>query len=692
MKKLFGFWAALWISTAVGALASDFISFAGGAGPGKGKHVVFLTGDEEYRGEESMPQMARILSERHGFKCTVLFAIDPADGTINPNVKTNLPGAEALDSADVIVMLLRFRAWSDAQMKHFVDAYLAGKPIIALRTSTHAFSYDANSSSPYSKYSWNNKRWPGGFGKQVLGETWVAHHGAHKKEATRGIIELSAGSDPLLRGVKDLFGNSDVYAANPPADVKILVRGEVLTGMNPTDPPVQGPKNSPMQPVVWTRLYQNEAGKTNKILCTTMGAATDLENEGLRRLLVNAVYWGAGLDIPPSADVQLVGEYKPSMYGFDGFKRGVKPDDLQKPAKPKTQSLNLKEGDHVAIIGNTLADRFQHSGWLETFIYGRYPNQDLVFRNLAVAGDEVAKRHRPDSFGSAEEWLKKTQADVVFAFFGFNESFRGAEGLPRFRKELENFLKETQESNYSGKGPARVVLFSPIANEKLADRDSTDPAVNNARLRLYTGAMRDVAEANNVPFVDLFEPSLQLYAQAAAKGESLTINGLHLSEMGDKLLADVIFRGLFGEPLTAPAIGGSNGELGANASGYLEKLRQAINQKNERWHERYRTVDGNNVYGGRSALAYQPEKGGFITDRHAEAPYVSNFKVMQEEMSQRDIMTANRDKRVWAVAKGGDLAVDDSNLPQVEKVKSNLPGPNPDESFPFLGAEEAIGK
>src|SRR5215831_3085455 len=160
--------------------AADFLTFEGKAGPGKGKHVVLLSGDEEYRSEESMPQMAKILAERHGFKCTVLFAIDPADGTINPKVTTTLPGAEALDSADVIVMALRFRQWPDEQMRHFVDAWQAGKPIIALRTSTHAFKYDAGSQSPYAKFSWDSKTWPGGFGKQVLGETWVAHHGAHK--------------------------------------------------------------------------------------------------------------------------------------------------------------------------------------------------------------------------------------------------------------------------------------------------------------------------------------------------------------------------------------------------------------------------------------------------------------------------------------------------------------------------------
>lgn len=313
------------------ARAKDTLLFEGKSGPGVGKQIVLISGDEEYRSEESFPQLAKILAERNGFKCTVLFSINPATGAIDPNYHNNEPGMEALDHADAVIMLLRFREWPDEQMKHFVDAYLAGKPIIALRTATHSFAYDGKSRSEYKKYNWNNgkdKEWPGGFGRQVLGETWVAHHGAHKKEATHAIIEPSAKDDPLLHGVENIFCTTDVYTANPQPDSKIILRGQVLTGMQPNDPPVDGPKNNPMQPIAWTRLYKNEAGKTNKIFCTTMGAATDLLNEDLRRLVVNAVYWGIGMHVPTHADVRLIGEYKPSMYGFDGFVKGVKVDDI----------------------------------------------------------------------------------------------------------------------------------------------------------------------------------------------------------------------------------------------------------------------------------------------------------------------------------------------------------------------------
>ena len=314
--------------------SEDWVVYEGKDGPGKGKHIVFVTGDEEYRSEEGLPMLAKILAVRHGFKCTVLFSLNPTNGTIDPNNQTNLPGLAALDSADLCVMLLRFRELPDADMKHFVDYWNRGKPIIALRTSTHAFAYSRNKQSAYARFDWQNKAWQGGFGQQVLGETWVNHHGIHGKESTRGGIVEEFKAHPLLRGVNDIWGPSDVYGvAHLPADAKVLVRGQVLSGMKPTDPPVEGKKNEPMMPLIWTRDYPGEGGKTSKIVTTTMGAATDLESEGLRRLLVNACYWTIGLEdkIPSKAEVGYVGEYKPTGFGFGKFKPGVKPADLELP-------------------------------------------------------------------------------------------------------------------------------------------------------------------------------------------------------------------------------------------------------------------------------------------------------------------------------------------------------------------------
>ena len=327
--------AALTFGLAAGA--EDQVVYEGKEGPGHGKHIVFMTGDEEYRSEEGMPMLARMLAERHGFKCTVLFALNPADGTIDPNNQTNIVGMSALKSADLVVMQLRFRELPDDQMKYFVDYCESGKPILAIRTSTHAFAYSRNKRSPYAKFDWQSREWPGGFGQQVLGDTWVNHHGNHGQESTRGVINERFKDHPILKGVADIWGPTDVYGiAHLPKDVQVLVYGQVLEGMKPTDKPVEGPKNNPMMPIIWTRNYTWETGKASRIVCSTIGAAVDLENAGLRRLFTNAIYWELGLEdrISPNSNVAPVGEYHPNFFGFGKFKRGLKPADFDPATKP----------------------------------------------------------------------------------------------------------------------------------------------------------------------------------------------------------------------------------------------------------------------------------------------------------------------------------------------------------------------
>jgi len=334
-NRCVGVFVGLWLSAHAGwTRAADGVVYEGQQGPGKGKHIVFLAGDEEYRSEEGLPMLAKVLAARHGFKCTVLFPINPADGTIDPLTLTNMPGLAALDSADLCVMGLRFRELPDEQMKHFVDYLNAGKPIIALRTSTHAFKYDNNKASPYAKYDWHSTDWPGGFGQQVLGETWVDHHGHHGFESTRGVINDRIAEHPVLRGVERIWVPTDVYSViHLPKDATVLVLGQVTSGMKRTDPPVEGAKNHPMMPVAWLRGYTGENGKTSKVFTTTMGAAVDLEDEALRRLLVNAAYWAVGLEkkIPAKANVDYVGDYKPGWFGFGKFKPGLRPADLALP-------------------------------------------------------------------------------------------------------------------------------------------------------------------------------------------------------------------------------------------------------------------------------------------------------------------------------------------------------------------------
>ncbi len=310
--------------------ADPWIVFEGTDGPGKGKHIVLVSGDEEYRSEEALPQLAKILAKRHGFKCTVLFAIGE-DGTIKPDRNDNIPGLESLRSADLMIIATRFRNLPDDQMKEVVDYVESGRPIIGMRTATHAFNLKGKT---YAKFTWNSKEWDGGFGRQVLGETWVNHHGNHGKESTRGVIAPEAKGHAIVRGIKDgdIWGPTDVYEAHPPSDCTPIVMGQVLQGMKPGDEPLEGKKNDPMMPVAWLKTYKGESGKPARIFTTTMGAATDLESEGLRRLLVNAAYWAVGLEdkISESSDVTLVGEYHPTPFGFGGFQKGMKPEDYAK--------------------------------------------------------------------------------------------------------------------------------------------------------------------------------------------------------------------------------------------------------------------------------------------------------------------------------------------------------------------------
>jgi hypothetical protein len=275
--------------------------------------------------------LARILSSRHGFTCTTLFATDPVDGTINPVCQTNIPGLDSLAKADLMLLFIRFRELPDAQMQH-IDAYLkSGKPVIGLRTATHAFAYERNKQSPYARYDWRNKDWPGGFGQQILGETWVDHHGVHGKESTRGIINPAFQNHPVLRGVEDLWGPTDVYSViHLPKDAQTLVLGQVLAGMQPNSPPLDGPKNKPMMPLAWLRELPNASGTPTRIMTSTMGSAVDFQNESLRRLVVNGCYWAVGLEkeIPPRSDVAFVGDYTPSYFGFGKHTPGVQPASL----------------------------------------------------------------------------------------------------------------------------------------------------------------------------------------------------------------------------------------------------------------------------------------------------------------------------------------------------------------------------
>ena len=320
---------------ALGLAADAWLEVAGGVGAGKGKKVVLISGDEEYRSEEALSQLAKILARHHGFDCTVLYAIDPANGQINPNTNDNIPGLEKLAGADLMVIATRFRNLPDEQMAH-IDAYLkAGKPVVGMRTATHAFNIPEGRT--HRRWSWDSgsENFSQGFGRQVLGETWINHHGNHGSESTRGLVVPEAKDHPILRGIADgeIWGPTDVYGVRLPlpGDSKPLVLGQVLAGMKADSEPVSGEKNEPMMPVAWVKSYAVDGGPKGRSFTTTMGAATDMVAEGTRRMLVNACYWAAGLEgkIPAKSVVDTVGTFEPTPFGFNGARKGLFPADYR---------------------------------------------------------------------------------------------------------------------------------------------------------------------------------------------------------------------------------------------------------------------------------------------------------------------------------------------------------------------------
>jgi hypothetical protein len=323
------FWFCLLVAfQATMASAQDqFLVFepADDAAKTNGKHVVLVSGDEEYHGEESCPMLAKILSQHHGFKCTVLFAIDKEKGCINPFELSNIPGLESLATADVMILATRWRILPDDQIKHIYDFMQAGKPIIAFRTATHAFK-----SGNYGGYDWAN------FGKKVVGENWLSHHGGHKTQGGRGFIVPENKSHPILNSVSDVFTPSDIYGIEhlDQSKASVLLRGGVTETLDPASQLIKGEKNNPMMPFAWLKEYDSPDGKTKgKCFATTGGAAVDYRCEDMRRLIINATFHLADLEVPEKANVEFVDPFEPSFYGFPDskyyLKRNLRVEDFK---------------------------------------------------------------------------------------------------------------------------------------------------------------------------------------------------------------------------------------------------------------------------------------------------------------------------------------------------------------------------
>jgi Trehalose utilisation len=308
----------------------QWLTYPGREGPGKGKHIVLITAEQEYRSEQSMPMMAKILSTHHGFDCTVLFGVNEK-GEVDPTAEVypkkgkesefkphHIPGLQHLASADLVIFFTRLLTLPMNERELIVKYVDSGKPFIALRTANHGF----HAALPY-KINGKQVSW----GNDVLGGSFMGHHGRWHADSTRGTIVDEQKQHPILSGVSDIWGNSDVYrtykeGTSLPADCTALVWGQPLMGRNPNDAP-----NTELEPlpVAWFKNWPTSEGKLARVFHSTMGSGTDLENAGLRRLIINAAYWGMGMEsaINATSSVDIVGSYKPLESGFNYAELGV---------------------------------------------------------------------------------------------------------------------------------------------------------------------------------------------------------------------------------------------------------------------------------------------------------------------------------------------------------------------------------
>lgn len=669
---------------------------AGGDGPGAGKRIVLVSGDEEYRSEEALPQLAKILSTRHGFETVVLFGQDPAvPGIINPDNLKNIPGLESLKDADLMIIATRFRDLPDDQMTLIDDYLRSGRPVMGLRTATHAFNVPAD--SKWAHYSFNYKGdktfWQGGFGEAILGTSWVAHHGWHKKESTRGII---TDAHAISSGVESgsIWSSADVYtvkALGP--DATPVVWGQVLVGMNPDDEPIgPGPyeytprfakenpdfdKNAPMQPIAWTQSYQIPGGKKGKVFSSTLGASVDLANASTRRLLVQGAYWAIGLDIPAEGvEAGLIGSYQPTMF-INRKDPDYWPTRNQPVIAPAPVASTAPVNDErITLIGNGLAERMVYFPHFETAVQHRFPNAEVIVRNLGFPGDTPGFRPRSgrhdqwafpgaDQFHpglqthygighyeSPDEWLNRLQPDKLIAFFGYNESFDGPKGLARFEAELDAFVQHTMAQSYNGRQAPRLYLVSPTAFEDLsADQDLPDGKLENKNLQRYSNAIKRVAALHGVDYIDMFWSSKK---RMENESDSQTINGFALTPDAYKWFGNRLTRSIYKAKKASP-------------KSEYDDVYRAVDDKNWFWRNDYAILNGVHVYGRR----YKP----FGNENYPE------------EIEKNRQMTQLRDAAIHRVAQGEveDVKVDDSTTRSLTDVTTNF-----DRPIDFLAVEQAL--
>ena len=530
-------------------------------------HIVFVTGDEEYRSEESMPMLASLLERDFHVRCTVLYAEDDA-GFIAPNTLNNIPGLEALDDADLLVMFTRFRNLPDAQLKHITDYAASGRPMVGFRTSTHAFMYE--NKSPNSK--WNDQ-----FGQIYFGQRWITHHG--HRSTTQVSLNLEQQDHPILRGVEEFLAPSWLYHVEgdveglPPGST-VLAYGDSINSAHAAE---QADRFPLTQPVAWTRIQ----GDHQRVFFTTLGHPYDFKQESMRKLALNGILWalGAESEIGPAGSNSMVyPPFEPTNAKYGGAIPGRRSQGLAQIWEPQQNA-------RIAVVGNTMAERMSFFGGFEAMLQVQFPNKKITLRNLGWSADTLTMQPRPSQFGSMEDHLEQLEADTVFAFFGFNESFAGPEGVAQFRKDLDTFIRRVRSRRLADGNYPELILVSPQPPENLGGR-TRNPDVLIEQMRPYVEAMEAVARRAQVRYLDLFLAGTQPeQTELTPEWERGTINGIHLNSNGDMGMANKMMLRL------------------TQDSPFPEErfiaVKDAVKQKSQQWWYRHRAVNGFYIYGGR---------------------------------------------------------------------------------------------
>ena len=628
-------------------------------------HAVFVVGTHHYSPHITMPPLAEQVAEA-GFRTTIVMANkDPEHDA------AGLPWLEVLKDADVAIFYMRFLTLPTEQLKIIEDYLAAGKPVVAFRTSSHAFDYPKD--SPLAE--WNN-----GFGRRAMGTKYIAHLNSKTQ------VQITDNSNPIIKHSalpKETTAGGKLYLVDLPSDANVLLTGtseSKRTGQITNRFGTHTRTKKMTEPVAWT--WKNEWG--GRVFGSTLGHIQTFRDPQFVRLLTNGICWAAGKPMLP-ADTQVgsiqngklvqvaqakkprkskrpkktrVADAKNTKSGKSAppedpeyakyaifEKTAARPDPAKESPSKTVLPLKLERGDTIAFIGNTQLDRTRHFGYLETAIHQAYPKHELVIRNLCWPGDTPSLQPRPMNFADLEQHLTHVKADVILASFGFNESFAGEDGLDVFRQSLTSYASALKSLAFNSETAARVVLVSPIANENIPGVPAAD--LNNKNIAAYVETIRKVADEQNIAFIDVFADTEKAMQSPSS---TLTINGSHLNDTGYQVFADSAFRGLFGQARPK-----SN-----------EQLRQAIIDKNRQFFRRYRPANTFYYTGGRN------KSYGYLDF----LPAMKNF----------DLMVANRDQRIWAMARGEKVPakVDDTNVPLLPQTKESR-GANE-----YLSAEEEL--